>query len=150
MFYYCEQCASIENIKNANGVQKCKVCEYELKEVPSEYLMSNGSFFKSQDDRKRLLESIISGENYNSELGDNKEAIKSEKDAIEKEAITKRNEELKAEQEAIFSLECPVCHKKSVSKISNVGKIAKVYAFGLYGAGDLGKTYKCNICGCKF
>ena len=149
MFYYCEQCAEIEKI-DKNKPKTCKICGYEMKEVPSEYLMSNGSFFKSQEDRNKLIEQIKAGEIYNSELGDNKASIKAEKDAQEKEAIEKRNQELKAEQEEIFSLECPVCHKKNISKISNVGKVAKVYAFGIFGVGDLGKKYKCNICGAKF
>lgn len=149
MFYYCEQCAQIEKI-DINKPKICKICGYEMKEVPSAYLMSNGSFFKSQEDRNRLIDLIKAGEIYNAELGDNKATIKAEKDAQEKQAIEKRNQELKAEQEEIFTLECPICHKKNVSRISNVGKVAKVYAFGIFGVGDLGKKYKCNICGAKF
>ena len=46
--------------------------------------------------------------------------------------------------------ECPICHSKNLSKISNIGKATKIGVFGIFGAGDLGKTYKCNNCGSRF
>lgn len=151
MFYYCEKCAHIENIKNANSSDiKCPACEQEMKVVPNEYLMPNGNFFKSPNGRNDLIEFIKNGQNYDSDISEQKDSIIAQKNAEEKARIEQRNEELQAEEEEIFSLECPICHKKSISRISTVGKVAKVYAFGVFGVGDLGKKYRCNICGAKF
>lgn len=48
MFYYCAKCANIENIKAKDNQAVCKVCGNDMQPVPQEYLMANGSFFKSQ------------------------------------------------------------------------------------------------------
>lgn len=45
---------------------------------------------------------------------------------------------------------CPHCQSENLSKISGTKKFAKIATFGLFGADDLGKTYKCNNCGSKF
>lgn len=45
---------------------------------------------------------------------------------------------------------CPICGSTHLTKISTLTKAAKISAFGIYGAGDIGKTYKCNNCGAKF
>lgn len=45
---------------------------------------------------------------------------------------------------------CPYCRSTSLTKISKTGSFLKVYAFGIFGAGDIGKTWKCNNCGSKF
>lgn len=45
---------------------------------------------------------------------------------------------------------CPICGSTRLTKISTLTKAAKISAFGIYGAGDIGKTYKCNNCGAKF
>lgn len=45
---------------------------------------------------------------------------------------------------------CPYCSSADLSKISSFGKAAKISLFGLFGADDLGKTWKCNHCGAKF
>lgn len=45
---------------------------------------------------------------------------------------------------------CPVCGSRSVQKISAVGKYAKIGVLGILGADDLGKTWKCTVCGSKF
>lgn len=147
MFCYCPKCANIKNIKNFQSGQKCEICGNEVLPVPQEYLMSGGSFFKSQDDRNRLIEKIRTGTDFDTDLFVNKESIRKEKDNIAKEAIEKKNSEMK---ENGFKLTCPICGSHDVSKISAVGKYAKVYAFGLLGADSLGKKWKCNICGAKF
>ena len=79
MFYYCAKCANIENIKAKDNQAVCKVCGSNMQPVPQEYLMANGSFFKSQESRNELIQAIESGENYDSEIGGNKEAIRKEK-----------------------------------------------------------------------
>ena len=45
---------------------------------------------------------------------------------------------------------CPTCGNTNLHKISSVGKAAKVGLLGIFWAGDLGKTWKCNNCGSKF
>lgn len=45
---------------------------------------------------------------------------------------------------------CPICGSTNLKKLSVFGKVAKVKMFGIFGAGDLGKTYKCGDCGVKF
>ena len=38
----------------------------------------------------------------------------------------------------------------NLSKISTFKKATKIGLFGIFGAGDIGKTWKCNDCGSKF
>ena len=45
---------------------------------------------------------------------------------------------------------CPICNSTKLKKISTVRKASKVSLFGIYGAGDLGKTWQCENCGSKF
>lgn len=45
---------------------------------------------------------------------------------------------------------CPICQSTNLSKIASTKKAMKIAAFGIFGMGDNGKTYKCNNCGSKF
>lgn len=45
---------------------------------------------------------------------------------------------------------CPICQSTNLSKICTTKKVAKIVAFGIFGMGDNGKTWKCNNCGSKF
>ena len=108
--------------------------------------MTNGSFFKSQEARKELIQVIEAGENYDAEVGSKKEEIRKENDAKEQERIDETNE--KNETRAIPYV--MPCLWKNVQKISIVGKYAKIGVFGILGADDLGKRWKCNVCGSKF
>lgn len=45
---------------------------------------------------------------------------------------------------------CPFCSSTDLTKISALGKAIKIELLGLYGADDLGKTYRCRNCGGKF
>ena len=45
---------------------------------------------------------------------------------------------------------CPVCHSTNLSRISAAKSFLKIAAIGIAGAGDVGKTWKCNNCGSKF
>ena len=45
---------------------------------------------------------------------------------------------------------CPVCRSANLSRISAAKSFLKVATFGIAGAGDVGKTWKCNNCGSKF
>lgn len=148
MFYYCAKCANIENMKGeCDKGRSCVICGYTLQPVPRDYLMTNGSFFKSQDVRNKFVDEIKSQETYDVTIGSNKAQIREQKTEEQKKQIEEMNEKLKEEQ---FQMKCPVCGKSNVQKISAVGKYAKVYAFGLLGADNLGKKWKCNVCGSKF
>lgn len=147
MFYYCAKCANIENRKMPSASEEsCSICGYAMERVPQTYLMSNGSFFKSEV-REQFVQTIRMSDSYDVTIGTNKEKIQQQKTEEEQKHIQAMNEKLKEEQ---FKIVCPVCGKSNVQKISAVGKYAKVYAFGLLGADNLGKKWKCNICGSKF
>ena len=45
---------------------------------------------------------------------------------------------------------CPICHSTKIHKISMTNKAASALAFGVFAAGHVSKTYKCDICGSKF
>ena len=45
---------------------------------------------------------------------------------------------------------CPICSSTKIHKISMTNKAASIVAFGIFSAGHVSKTYKCDICGSKF
>lgn len=45
---------------------------------------------------------------------------------------------------------CPICGSTNLTKLSAGRKLAKVSLLGIFGAGDIGKAWKCNSCGCRF
>lgn len=148
MFYYCARCASVENINvKAGSVKSCTVCGNVMEPVPTEYLMPNGTFFKSGEERERLILNIKATDTYDETIGNAKEEIKKQKEKEEQEHINIVNQKMRENQ---FKLTCPICGSSNIQKISTAGKYAKVYAFGLLGADSLGKRWKCNVCGSKF
>lgn len=147
MFYYCAKCANIKKITKANDTEPCEVCGTTMQPVPAEYLMPNGNFFKSQDVRQNFISAIQSSDTYDPEIGGKKEKVKRELEEEKQQRIQEMNQKMEQEQ---FHLTCPVCGSHSVQKISTVGKYAKIGAFGILGADDLGKRWKCKVCGAKF
>ena len=148
MFYYCAKCGNIKKVtlKGNEGVS-CEVCGTPMQPVPAEYLMPNGNFFKSQDARQNFISAIQSSDTYDPEIGGKKEEVKCEIEEEKQQRIQEMNQKMEQEQ---FHLTCPVCGSHSVQKISTVGKYAKIGAFGILGADDLGKRWKCKVCGAKF
>lgn len=118
-----------------------------MKPVPQEYLMPSGSFFKSQAVRQQFISLIQSQETYDPDIGGKKEELKEAAKAEEQRHIAETNQKMQQEQ---FHMTCPVCGSRSVQKISAVGKYAKIGVLGILGADDLGKTWKCTVCGSKF
>ena len=53
-------------------------------------------------------------------------------------------------RELLNKPKCPICNSTNLSKITATKKIVKIAAFGIFGMGDNGKTWKCNNCGSKF
>lgn len=148
MFYYCAKCGNIKKVtlKGNEGVS-CEVCGTPMQPVPAEYLMPNGNFFKSQDARQNFISAIQSSDTYDPEIGGKKEEVKREIEEEKQQRIQEMNQKMEQEK---FHLTCPVCGSHSVQKISTVGKYAKIGAFGILGADDLGKRWKCKVCGAKF
>lgn len=148
MFYYCAKCGNIKKaaLKDNEGVS-CEVCGTPMQPVPAEYLMPNGNFFKSQDARQHFISAIQSSDTYDPEVGGTKEKVKREIEEEKQQRIREMNQKMEQEQ---FHLTCPACGSHSVQKISTIGKYAKIGAFGILGADDLGKRWKCKVCGAKF
>lgn len=145
MFVYCEKCALITKQKQVQ--QLCPACELLMKEVPQKYLTSSGNMFASQALKKEFEESVKQTEVYDSNANLERDEII---DRLESEHKAKVEEKVSAYNQSRVRLTCPNCHSHNISKISNVGKIVKVGAFGILGAGDIGKKYKCDACGYKY
>ena len=146
MFMYCEKCAYIGNEKDSKTA-RCRVCESKLLPVPEEYLTQSGFMFTNQEAKEKLEDTIKQNPNFDSNIYSNRNEILKAKEE-------KRNEEIQAMGDDYHNntlkVTCPICKSNSVDKISNVGKVVKVGVFGILGAGDIGKTYKCKACGYRF
>lgn len=144
MFRFCPQCGWIAN----TAEERCPVCECGLEAVPASYLSAGGNLFASQDARKRfILEVIESGDAYLPDLASKRDDILAEKKEARAKAVQALVEEYQATRP---TRRCPVCSLENLSRISNAGKVAKVALIGVWGAGDLGKQWRCNSCGHKF
>ena len=128
-------------------IEACEVCGTLMQPVPPDYLMANGNFFKSQDARREFISAVQASDTYDAEIGGRKDEVKRAVEEEKQRHIHEMNQKLEQEQ---FRMTCPVCGGHSVQKISAVGKYAKIGAFGILGADDLGKRWKCKICGAKF
>lgn len=85
--------------------------------------------------------------------------LKCDYGTVENNPILKAQSELSSEEIAYNNAverelqnkpKCPICQSTNLSKISATKKAMKVAAFGIFGMGDNGKTWKCNNCGSKF
>lgn len=103
--------------------------------------------FASQTTRTAFEQYVKSSSEY-----DENANLKSKDIIVQKEELHKNEVEQKVEayKKSRVQKTCPVCQSVSITKISNVGKVVKVGTLGILGAGDLGKTWKCNSCGYKF
>ncbi len=145
MFVYCKRCALIANV-NAVG-SKCPVCEITFEQVPREYLTSKGFMFDSQAAKKEFEDTIINSEDFNKAAYERRDDVIARK---KKEKQKEVDEKVKLYKSSLPEKKCPVCHSLALEKISNMGKVVKVSTLGILGAGDIGKTWRCNSCGLKF
>lgn len=144
MFRFCPQCGWLAK----TAEDRCPVCEHDLEVVPAQYLSAGGNLFVSQDARRRfILEVIESGKAYLPELAAKRDDILAEKKEARTQAVQSLVEEYQATRP---TRRCPVCSSENLSRISNAGKVAKVALIGVWGAGDLGKQWRCNSCSHKF
>ena len=145
MFVYCKRCGLITKQKNPD--QLCPACMVKMDVVPSEYLTQTGTMFASHALRNEFEEKIKQGEEFDVNASLERDDIIKR---IENERKLKIEEKVEEYNKNRIKYTCPVCHSENISKISNVGKFVKVSAFGVLGAGDIGKKYRCNSCGYKF
>lgn len=145
MFCYCPQCGLVQKKKVK---QNCPVCDSGMEDVPLKYLSTDRNFFQSQEARTAFVNDVISvGKFYNPELAQNREKILADKESSRNQEVSQKVEQY-WETKPIHK--CPVCGSTSLTTISNAGKVAKVVLIGVWGAGDLGKKWRCNSCGYKF
>ena len=145
MFVYCKKCGLIVKQKSENDV--CPACEIAMEVVPSAYLSPTGMMFGSQELRKEFEELIRQNEEFDSQASLQRDDIISTKETEHKAEVDRKVAEYNQNR---FKFTCPICHSERLSKISNLGKVVKVGAFGILGAGDIGKKYRCNSCGYRF
>lgn len=135
---YCPKCGNVTLIETKN--EKCNCCDTNLLLTP--YTMNEYLFGNSIDvdiDKKIFDEYIKDNPQFDENLyiqRKNKERF------LQKVSADKQREANKPK--------CPICQSTNLSKISTTHKAGKIALFGIFGAGDIGKTWKCNNCGSKF
>ena len=145
MFVYCPKCGHLERLGSSGS---CPVCGHIRYFVPQEYLSKNGNLFASQQIRTDFIHNVIEkNPEYDPQLAVRKDQILQTRQQQHQQQVAQKVSQYQASRPVP---KCPVCGSTSLSAISTVGKFAKIYAFGLYGAGDLGKQRRCNSCGHKF
>ena len=145
MFVYCKRCGLITKQKQPQDI--CPACEISMEIVPSTYLTASGMMFASCESRKRFEETIKQNEAFDLQASLERDSIISRKNIEHSAEIDEKVAEYNQNR---IKFMCPVCHSENLSKISNVGKIVKVSALGILGAGDIVKKYKCNSYGYRF
>ena len=136
---YCPKCGHIETL----GISKtCDYCGSPLKET--EYIFDEAIEYGDikPEIRKAIFEKYIKNNPLYSE-----EAVKDREEKEDWEMISLPSS-YKPKEDNIPK--CPICQSTNLSKITNTRKAGKIALFGIFGAGDLGKTWKCNNCGSKF
>ena len=153
MLYYCDRCGNLgDEFDN-----ECFCCgNSPLKPIPREY--TDNFRWRDGDGKQAFIEDVVKkSPNLDPYLFEHKEEIIQKyndemniKMAIGKAIGDGADPDIAFKNEGKNIPKCPICGSVSLSKISNVGKAASVGLFGIFGAGDLGKTWKCNNCGSKF
>lgn len=117
---------------------------YRLHNEPCKVCGSSKNYYMESDGRKSLFcESC----NHFEDIYVSEEL----KQYWENQAKEKEQAELNAKIQANINIpKCPICQSTNLSKITATKKVMKIAAFGIFGLGDNGKTWKCNNCGSKF
>lgn len=163
---FCNNCGNV-SLSSVNKIgDKCLTCEtgtfigtginYSVAdaEVTKEYKEAhNGDYPSIKESDEMLREKYFYGK-LDSEVG--KVAVEKRKYWESPEGVEEQNritDQWYAKQNAQkFSTgpKCPICGSTNLKKITGTRKAMKIGLFGLFGAGDLGKTYQCGQCGAKF
>ncbi len=91
-----------------------------------------------EDTAKILFDTLIERYFYN---------IYQPSNTLSQEEIIRNNQ---IAQDWLNKPKCPICNSTNLAKITATKKIAKMAAFGIFGMGDNGKTWRCKNCGSKF
>ena len=145
MFVYCKKCGLITQQKREGHI--CPACEIPMSNVPREYLTQSDMMFASQMLREEFAESIKQGDEFDIQASRERDKKIKEKNIERETEIQEMVDEYNRNR---IKFTCPVCRSENILKISNLGKLIKVSALGILGAGDIGKKYKCNSCGYRF
>ena len=144
MFHYCPHCGLISGSVD----DECPVCEYTMEPVPAKYLSAGGNLFASQAARNDFLQQVVEKNTvFVPELAAGRDDILIAKKEQRQAEVQNMVEEYLQKRP---THRCPVCSSQNLSRISNAGKVAKIALIGVWGAGDLGKQWRCNSCGHKF
>lgn len=115
--------------------------------VEEEYETTNKTYPSMQEIDELLRKKYFYGK---LDQQSSQSAISARKQAESPEVIEEANRRWIQQGKESAGPKCPICGSTNLKKLSVFGKVAKVKMFGIFGAGDLGKTYKCESCGVKF
>lgn len=123
-------------------------------EVIEEYKKThNGDYPSIEESNEMLREKYFYGK-LDSEVSkaavEKREYSESPEGVEEQNRITDRWYAKQNAQKFSTGPKCPICGSTNLKKITGTRKAMKIGLFGLFGAGDLGKTYQCGQCGAKF
>lgn len=144
---FCNKCGKV-SLDGKDG-DKCYWCKKghffdsginyseARKIVEKDYHISLGDYSMEQEEeflRKRFF--------YNSSFNDSEQKLVNQRMAYDDAYQQKKHDD--------NTPKCPICGSTNLKKITGTRKAMKIGLFGLFGAGDLGKTYQCCKCGARF
>lgn len=163
---FCNNCGKVR-MSSVNKIgDKCLTCEtgtfigtgidYSsvLIEVTEEYKKAHDGDYpslKTTDEmlRKKYFYGKLDGSSSSAAVG-KREYSESPEGIEEQNRITDQWYAKQNAQKFSTGPKCPICGSTNLKKITGTRKAMKIGLFGLFGAGDLGKTYQCGQCGAKF
>lgn len=162
---FCNNCGKV-SLSSVNKIgDKCLTCEtgtfigtgidYGIAdaEVTKEYKeVHNGDYpsLKTTDEmlRKKYFYGKLDGNSNSAAVG--KREYSESPEGIEEQNQQTRKWMRSQQNGNVGVPKCPICGSTNLKKITGTRKAMKIGLFGLFGAGDLGKTYQCGQCGAKF
>ena len=163
---FCNNCGKVR-MSSVNKIgDKCLTCEtgtfigtgidYSIAnaEITEEYKKTHDGDYPSileSDEmfREKYFYDKLDGSS-NSVAVDKREYSESPEGVEEQNRITDQWYAKQNAQKFSTGPKCPTCGSTNLKKITGTRKAMKIGLFGLFGAGDLGKTYQCGQCGAKF
>lgn len=138
---FCKRCGSM-TLEACAKSDHCPVCHH----VWGIFEYDAITWFKlPKEERDKYIEEHIIHDDETEYF----KSLKQKDDANEKKSWDEAEKRV-AQKTATNIPHCPICGSADLKKLSAVGKAVKIGFFGIFGAGDIGKTYKCNNCGSKF
>lgn len=163
---FCNKCGNAGSSELRRINSKCWICkegtyigtgvEYNkaYSEVSKEYKEKHpGDYPSAKESDEMLREKYFYGK-LDSEVSkatvEKRKYWESPEGVEEQNRITDRWYAKQNAQKFSTGPKCPICGSTNLKKITGTRKAMKIGLFGLFGAGDLGKTYQCEQCGAKF